>query len=404
LLAAFLVLSSGLDPRYPAEAADQKQTARPQIGQPVEEAGQLLKQKKFKEALDKLRAADAVPDKTPYERYVVEGTRAAIALNSSDYAVAEKALEAVLATGILSPPEALARVQALAQINYQLKDYPRVIDNSNRYYREGGTDEGPRLLLAQAYYLQNDFANAAKTFRVILQANEKSGKRPDENLLLALLNSEQQQKNEAGRIEVLQILAATYPKPEYWTDLLIAIQKKPGFPSRLVLDVDRLMIATGTMKAPDDYMQAAQLALLAGLPGDAKSFLDKGSAAGILGKGATAEREKRLADMAGRQAGDDLKSLPQLATEADAASTGLTWVKLGDAYASYGQYDKAIDAYQRGLKKGSLQNPDDAKLHLGIAYLQSGQKPKAKDELDSVAGKDGTRDLAQLWLIEGGVK
>jgi tetratricopeptide (TPR) repeat protein len=403
LLAGFLTVGSSVAGDR-AAAAEQKQTARAQIGQPVQEAEAFLKQKKYKEALDKLRAADAVPDKTPYERYVIEGTRAAIALNSGDYALASHALEAVLATGILAPQDALARVEALVQINFQLKNYPQVIDYANRYYREGGTEEGPRLLLAQAYYLQNDFAGAAKTIRLILQADEKSGKRPDENLLLALLNSEQQQKNDAGRIEVLRILAATYPKPDYWADLLTAVQKKPGFSSRLTLDVDRLMIATGAMKTPDDYMQAAQLALLAGLPGDAKAFLDKGAAAGVLGKGAAAERVKRLADMADRQASDDVKSLTQLGAEADAASNGLASVKLGDAYASYGQYDKAIDAYQKGLKRGGLQKPDDARLHLAIAYLQSNQKPKAKDSFDAVSGKDGTRDLAQLWLIEGGFK
>jgi tetratricopeptide (TPR) repeat protein len=392
-------LASDLGPLPPAIAAEQKQTARPQIGEPVQAADQLLKQKKYKEALEKLRTADAVPDKTPYENYVIEGTRAAIALNSGDYATAEKALEAVLATGILSPQDALTRIQALVQINYQLKNYPQVATFANRYYRDGGTDEGPRLLLAQAYYLQNDFADAAKTVRQILQADDKAGKRPEENLLLMLLNSEYQQKNEAGRINVLETLVFTYPKPQYWTDLIAAIQKKPGFPNRLNLDLDRLKVATGTMKTADDYMEAAQLALLAGLPGDAKAFLDKGAASGALGKGAGAEREKRLADMANRQASNDQQSLPQLATEAGAASNGLAWVKLGDAYASYGQYDKAIDAYQKGIKKGGLQSPDDAKLHLGIAYLLSGQKAKAKESFDALSPKDATRDLAQLWLL-----
>lgn len=406
LVATFLgVYGGGFSlPVRLAVAADEKQTARPQIGQPVQEAEQLLKQKKYKEALAKLAAADAVPNKTPYERYVIEGTRAAVDLNSGDYAAATKALEAVLSTGILAPQDALARIQALVQINYQLKNYAQVVEYANRYYREGGTDAGPRLLLAQAYYLQNDFGNASKTIRAVMQGEEKQGKRPDENLLLMLLNSEYQQKNEAGRVEALKALVAAYPKADYWTDLLTAIAKRPGFASRLTLDLDRLKVATGAMKSPDEYMEAAQRALLAGLPGDAKALLDKGYAAGVLGNGAAADRQKRLADMASRQAGDDLKSLPQLGAEAEAASTGLPWVKLGDAYASYGQYDKAIDAFQKGIKKGGLQNPDDVRLHLGLAYLLGGQKSKAEESLRAVSGTDGTRDLAQLWLLEGRVK
>ncbi len=384
---------------HPSLSAEPARTARPEIGAPVQAAEELLKQKKYQEALEKLRAADVVANKTPYENYVIDGTRAAIALNSGDYALASKALEAVLASGILSPQDALARVQALVQINYQLKNYPQAIVFAERYYHDGGTEDGPRLLLAQAYYLQNDFADAAKTIRAILQVDEKTGKHPEENLLLMLLNSAYQQKDEAGRIAALEMLVSAYPKPGYWADLLAAVQKKPGFSSRLALDVDRLMLATGTMKTPDDYMQAAQLALLAGLPGDAKSFLDKGYAAGVLGKGDGIEREKRLADMASRQAGDDVKSLPQLGAEADQASNGLAWVKLGEAYASYGQYDKAVDAFQKGLGKGGLQNPDDAKLHLGIAYLQAGQKAKAKEVFAGLSPAADIRDLARLWLI-----
>jgi tetratricopeptide (TPR) repeat protein len=386
-----------------AARAQEKQTARPQVGQPVEQAGQLLKEKKYKEALAKLAAADAVSDKTAYERYVIDGTRAAIDLNSGDNPGAIKALQAVLATGILSPQDALVRIQALVQLEYQAKDYPQTVADANRYYQQGGTGDEPRLLQAQAYYLGNDFPNAAKTIRVILQADEKTGKKPDENLLLTLLNCEYQQKSDAGRIDVLQRLVALYPKKHYWSDLLLAIAKKPGFASRLALDLDRLKSATGAMNAADDYMQAAQLALLGGLPGDAKALLDKGYTAGVLGKDAQAEREKRLASMASQQAADDTKTLAQQESQAAAAANGLAWEKLGEAYASYGQYDKAIAAYQRALQMGGLQNAEDAKLHLGIAYVASGQKAKARETLSSVSGSDGTRDLAQLWMIAGAV-
>jgi len=396
--------AAGLASIRPALAAEEKQTARAEVGKPVEAAAQLLKQKKFKEALARLQEADAVPDKTQYETYVIEGTRAVIYLNSADYANAIKPLEAVLSTGMLAPAEALKRVEVLVQLEYQLKNYPKVVDYANRYYQDGGSDAEPRLLMAQAYYLQNDFANAAKTIRAVMQAEAKAGTPPAENLLLVLLNSEYKQHNDPGRIEALEQLAALYPKKEYWVDLLAAVQKKPSFSSRLTLDIDLLALAAGAMDAPARYMEAAELALQQGLPGDAKAFLDKGYAAGVLGKGEGADRQKRLADMAGRQSSEDLKGLAQLSPEADAATTGLAWTKLGEAYASYGQYDEAIAALAKGIGKGGLEFPEDAKLHLGIAYLRAGQAAKAKAALGAVAGNDGARDLARLWLIEGGIK
>lgn len=384
-----------------AAAAPAKQTAREQIGKPVEAAEQLVKQKKPKEALAKLGEADAVPDKSPYEVYIIEATRAVADIDSADYPAAIKALEAVLSTGVLPPAEALQRRATLVELAYQGKDYPAVVSDAERYYEAGGEDAGPRLLMAQAYYLQNDFADAARISRVVLQDEQKAGKPPSESVLQMLASSDYKQKDEAGYIDAMKQLVAAHPKQQYWVELLAALRRRPGFADRLTLDFDRLMAAVGAMERPEQYMEAAQLALEAGLPGDAKTLLDKGYAAGVLGNGAGVERQRRLADMAKRESAGDDDGLARLAREAETAATGFSWIKLGDAYASYGRYDSAIEAYQKGIAKGGLTHADDAQLHLGLAYLAAKQGEKAKAALAAVSAADGTRDLAQLWLIVG---
>jgi TolA-binding protein len=403
LLLAALALPEALLPAVPAHAAEEKLGAREQVGKPVQEAEQLLKRKEYAEALAKLKAADAVPDKTPYERYVIEATRAVVTLDMGDDAGTIKALEAVLATGILPPAEALKRVETMAQLSYQAKNYPAVIAYGERYYKGGGTDQSLRLLMAQAYYLENDFANAARVSRALLQEDAHAARAPGESLLQLLVSSEYKQKNDAGYRDALKLLVARYPKKEYWRELLASVAQQPGFADRLTLDLDRLMAATGTIEAQDRYMEAAQVALQEGLPGMAKTLLAKGYAAGVLGKGADADRQKRLAAMADRQAAEDMNALPQRDRDAAAASDGLAWVKLGEAYASYGRYDDAIAAFQKGLQKGGLKHPDDARLELGIACLDAGRKDKAEAALGAVTGGDGARELAQLWLLSAHV-
>jgi hypothetical protein len=54
---------------------------------------------------------------------------------------------------------------------------------------------------------------------------------------------------------------------------------------------------------------------------------------------------------------------------------------------------------QEGIRKGGLKHPDDAQLHLGIAYLLGGQKEQAIRVFKSVQGTDGAADLARLWAI-----
>jgi len=48
------------------------QTVRPEIGKPIQAAIELIKSKKGKEAIAKVREAQAVDDRTPYENYLVE--------------------------------------------------------------------------------------------------------------------------------------------------------------------------------------------------------------------------------------------------------------------------------------------------------------------------------------------
>lgn len=384
-----------------ASAADAPQSAREQVGKPVQQAQQLLRQKKYPDALARLKEADAVPNKSPYEIYVIEETRAVAMIGSGDDAAAVKALEAVLATHILPPPDAAKRLASIVQLDYQLKDYPKTVADAQRYYKEGGSDPEPRRLMAQSYYLANDFANAASTIREVLAADERAGKPPDETLLQTLAGSEFKLKNSDGYVDALKRLVASHPKHEYWVDLCQAVQQKPGFAPRLRLDLDRLAVAVGALDKPEQFVDAAQLALEAGFPGDAKTFLDKGYAAGVLGTGPAADRQKRLVDMAKRQSDDDATGLGAQAKEADAAANGIALAKLGEAYTSYGRYDDAIAALDKSMRKGGLANPDDVRLRLGIAYLKAGQAAKAKATLSAVSAADGARELAQLWLIEG---
>ena len=64
-----------------------------------------------------------------------------------------------------------------------------------------------------------------------------------------------------------------------------------------------------------------------------------------------------------------------------------------------GQAAKGLQLMQQGINKGGLKRPEDAKLHLGIAQIVAGDNAKAQATLRTVAGTDGTADLARLWAL-----
>ena len=66
-----MVLAPFLPTAYAQDQAAKAQTVRPEVGKPLQSAIDLLKGKKAKEALAMAREAQAAPNKTPYESYMV---------------------------------------------------------------------------------------------------------------------------------------------------------------------------------------------------------------------------------------------------------------------------------------------------------------------------------------------
>src|ERR1700682_6553636 len=145
-----------------ALAQDKGENLRPEVGKILQGAQELLKAQKPKEALAKVREADVVSGKTPYESYVVERMRAAAAAGAGDVPAAIQAFEAVIASGRLPQPELLTMTQALAGSYYRNKDYPKAIAWGARYFKEGGTDPQLRLMLIHSYYLNGEYDAAAQ--------------------------------------------------------------------------------------------------------------------------------------------------------------------------------------------------------------------------------------------------
>ena len=88
------------------------------------------------------------------------------------------------------------------------------------------------------------------------------------------------------------------------------------------------------------------------------------------------------------------------AAEAANQKEGNDLVKVGTVYASMGQHDKAIELIEKGIAKGGLKRPDDAKLRLALAMAASPKtKAKGLQALRSVGGTDGTADVARLYTV-----
>ncbi|MEI9984615.1 MAG: hypothetical protein WDN69_16260 [Aliidongia sp.] len=191
-----------------------------------------------------------------------------------------------------------------------------------------------------------------------------------------------------------------YPKPDYWANVIHQVQVKSGFAStRLGLDLSRLKLATGNLKA-NDYRDMAQAALLEHYPAEAKDVIDKAFAANLIGTGDTAARRYQAARLHQQGRGGRSGRHRCQGRGRGRGQGRQAMVDLGYDYVGYGQVDKGIKLMEDGIKADALKHPDDAKLHLALSYLRAGQKPKALAALKAVGGGGRyARSCSGLGLI-----
>jgi hypothetical protein len=360
-----------------------QETVRPALGVPLQAAQELAKAGKYQDALARLREADAAPNLTPHEAYLIARLRSWTALGAGDTPTAMQAFTVLVDSGELPPEELVRTLEAMAGTAYREKDYAQAVRWAERYFKAGGTADAVHLLLAQARYLTDDAAGAARELTAMLQADQAAGRATPE-LNLRLLASCQLKLNDAnGYRATLERLVAQYPKKDYWADLIARVAHQPGFSDRLRLDLYRLKSAT-TGISDAEATEMAQLASLAGLPGEAKK---------VLG-----ERDAKLRAQIERQLATD-KIGPAEESAARAAKDGNALFNLGYALATGGQADKGLQLMEQGLGKGGLKRPDEAKLHLGLTQALAGRKDDARQTLAGVQGNDGSADLARLWAL-----
>jgi tetratricopeptide (TPR) repeat protein len=88
-----------------------------------------------------------------------------------------------------------------------------------------------------------------------------------------------------------------------------------------------------------------------------------------------------------------------------ASKVGEPDLRVGKTYYGLGQFDKAVEAYKRGIAKGSLRSVEEAQILLGIALVRAKKPGDALAAFRAVkSAKAGGSDpkfvrLSNLWAL-----
>jgi tetratricopeptide (TPR) repeat protein len=383
-------------------AAEDGQKIGKNVAVPLKAAQDATKKQQWNVALDKLKEAQAVQGKTAYETYQIDNFLAYVLFSQKKMGEAAVVYERLVNSGQMPAGEIDSRTKSLSQMYFQLKQYDKAAKYAKQLYDKNPNQQDVALVLGQSYYLAGDCKNAATTMNALATSAERAGQTPKEDWLRLVQDCQNKLGNKDGASDTLKKLVRHFNKPDDWNALLTNSRGRHS--DQVALGYFRLMRDAGVLKRDRDYFEFAQLAMdekVGNAPVEAQQLVEEGMANGVLKSADKAQqgRYDRLLEAAKQRAAASKTSLPQLAKQTEAAQNGQADVALGQAYLGAGEYDSAIAALQRGIKRGGVTDVDQAQVTLGYAYLKKGQKDQARSAFRTVKKDSQWAGLADLWLL-----
>jgi tetratricopeptide (TPR) repeat protein len=226
------------------------------------------------------------------------------------------------------------------------------------------------------------------------------GEAPKENTYQFKLQCASDAGDTAGMEGPLVDLIKLTNKTTYWNTLL-RLERQDERDDHNLLMIYRVMYNTNAMNADTDYIEMAQLLGDAALPGEAATVLSKAMSTGVI-KDEHKERTTRLLKSLQDRADADKKGLPQQEAEAGKNAAGELEMKLGEVYYGFGDYQKAADAINQALQKGTIKHQDEAYVYLALADAQLKNYADAKKAIANLKNVPNISPrVLKVWDLYG---
>ncbi len=343
-------------------------------------------------ALDRVRAReDQIND---YERATLHNLYAVI-----HYAEArtDKAIEHYLLV-LQQPnlPEGLrdATLFALAQMYFVTEDYPRAVQVLNKWFSLTA-DPAPDayMLLAQAYYQQQRYADAETPILTGLKRARDKGVELRENWL-GLLRAVYYELDEIPKAaKVLEILVTRFPSESYYLQL----SGMYGLMGNQTAQMATLHAAYlgGMLSKASDQLNLARLYLVEGAPFPAIQLLSTGFRDQRIEVDAD---NLQLYAQALSFAREYEAQVPVLKKLAGMTNEAEHYLYLGQALNELGRWDEAIEAFEGALNGEALDDIAAVRMQLGTAQFNAGQLRAALRTFISLQNDDAIGTAAANWV------
>jgi tetratricopeptide (TPR) repeat protein len=383
----------------PAAVAQKPPTLTKQVVGPLNEARTALVAKDWATAKTKLDAA-STQAKTPYDKLMIEKMTIVMAAETKNGPEQVRSIEAMVATGLLTPEETKTYKGALIKAYADAGDAAKSTVAYRAYVDAYGGTHDQYAQIAIDLQKQNDNAGSVTYANKAIETAKAAGAAAPETYFIIAMKAHKAMSDMDKYYATEEQLVAAHPKEIYWKELIAGrTQEAPKFGGPIRLDMFRALQAAKLPLSVNEKRVASGEALRRGLPTEAVAILEPAVTSGEL---STPEDQESLKN-AKKALADDKVSLPKEITQQLAKTgNGQALANIGEAAMSHGDYAQAIDLIQKGIERG-ISDPgelDIAKLHLGIAQYRAGQKDAAvKSWADVKTTDNGAAAVAKSWTL-----
>jgi hypothetical protein len=378
-----------------AAEKEKKETLTEAVAKQLKPAQDAMGKGEFDNGLA-LAKAGLAASKTAYDKETSLRMMTYAAAKKQDFSLYAEFTEQLLEAAVnMADDERIKDYKALAQINAQNKNYDKALAWVAKW-ADASKSVDAYTLGSQIELIQQDYPAAIPWLEKIAAATPE----PKEDTLKQLNVAYYRTDAKAKRQAVMETLVAKFPKREYVVDL-IGIYEADSDPLA-ILNMYRLLFDRNEMTRESEYVNYTDGAIDSGAPAEALKVIEQGQKRDVVKFIAATDRNSKLLAQARTLTAEDKKLLPSLDKEARAGKNGQADVKVGLAYLGFGDYDKAIEAIERGLTDERIvkvKRVDDAYMTLAIAYLHAGKTDKAVAAFTKAKSDKRMSNAANLWLI-----
>jgi len=323
---------------------------------------------------------------TPDDRYILAQLQLQAAADANNKPGAMAAMDAMLASGVLTPTEATPIYKNLSELRYEAKQYDQASVLLKKRLELNPNDVNAVALLAETLNSQGHTAEALAMVQRGIQLQTAAGRKPEESWLRRATALAYNGKL-PGAVDLSRQWVSAYPSPSSWQSAIVIYRQSVNLDSDSELDLLRLMRTAGAMSSPMDYLVYLDTLNNQSNFIEAQTALDKA--------GALDASNGTLSSLVSGIKAKPRVTAADLEAASKTAASPIQLLRIGDRYYGLGDYSKAVALYQQAKAKGADANLVNERV--GVALATSGDKAGATTALKAVTGVRA--GVAQMWLL-----